>query len=188
MTKSVTLDGLEQLPSLMAGIEADIDQINYTSLLENELIRLSELHKSYFDSSSGPDGQAWAPNAPSTVKQKGHSVVLRGIQGQRQQNVKASRRRPGARFSRSREIAGFRLATSLTAKTTQSFGDAIREAIQEQPGMAYLTFGTDVPYSIYNQMGTERIPARPHIGINSTYLDGMVERAADYTIKRLAAA
>ncbi len=187
MTKSVTLDGIDQLPSLMAGIEADIDQINYAGLLENELMRLSDLHKGYFDSSTGPDGQPWAANAPSTIAQKGHSVVLRGIQGTRERNAKATKRRPSVRFSRSRGIAGFRLATSLTAKTTQSFGDAIREAIQEQPGVAYLTFGTEVPYSIYNQLGTSRIPARPHIGINSAYLDGMVERAADYTMRKLTA-
>lgn len=190
MTKTVVLDGIEELPKLMAGIQADIDKINYTDLLNNELTRLANLHKQYFDTSTGPDGKPWDANAPSTVRQKGHSVVLRGVRGSRPLNVKATRRKPSVGFSRSRGIAGFRLATSLTAQTTQSYGDAIREAIQEQPGVAHLVFGSGVPYAGDRRAGRPTAYApqgRPHIGINSTYLDGMVQRALDYTLKKLTA-
>lgn len=188
MTKTLILDGLEALPELMASIEEDIGLIDYGDLLRDELFLLSDEEKRYFDTSTGPDGAAWQANAPSTIKQKGHQMVLRGIPGQRPINQKATKRRPSVRFSAARNIARFRLATSLTAKTTQSFGDAIREAVQEQPGVAYLTFGTAVEYSIYNELGTNRIPARPHVGISEQYLHKMVERACDYSIEQLAKA
>lgn len=185
MTATMVLNGLEELPRLHAAVVADVDRIDFGGLLKSELMRMSDLHRGYFDTSTGPDGNAWSANAPRTIQQKGHAVVLRGIRSKRDRNAKATKRRPSVRFSRAQGIAGYRLATSLTAKTTQSFGDAIREAIQEQPGTAVLAFGTTVPYSIYNQYGTSRIPARPHLGINSQYLKGMVERAADYVIKQL---
>ena len=49
-----------------------------------------------------------------------------------------------------------------------------------------LKFGTDLPYSVFNDQGTDRIPARPHIGMDNKHLDGLVRRALDYTIKQLA--
>lgn len=158
MTKTMVLDGIEAFPQIMAAVVEDIDRGSDVELLNDELMRLSDRHKMYFDSSTGPDGAGWKENARSTIQQKKHSRILFGIPRN-----------------------GFRLSTSLTAKATQSFGDAIREAIQEQPGIAYLAFGTSVEYSQYNNN-------RPHVGIDSVYLDGMTERAADYRLKQLVAA
>ncbi len=185
MTQTIVLDGLDELPKITEGLRADIERIDYASLLGDELTRMALQHKQYFDSQAGPDGQPWAANAPSTIGQKGHTLILRGKLGTRPLNVKATRRRPAVGFSRARGIARFRLATSLTAQTTQTFGDAIREAIQESPAVAYLMFGTSVEYSVYNQFGTSRIPPRPHVGISSDYLQKMTERAADFTMQRL---
>lgn len=181
---TMILDSVEEIPELLANIQEDLEQVDFTGWLQGELALLADLHKSYFDSSTGPDGQPWSANAPSTVRQKGHAVILRGLKQQRQKNVKATKRRPAVKHSAAKGIGGFRLATSLTAKTTQSFGDAIREAVSEQAGGA-LTFGTDVPYAVYNDQGTNRIPARPHIGMPDKHLDAMVERVLDFTIKQL---
>lgn len=185
MTQTIVLDGIEELPELFASIQEDFGAIDYGQFLAAELDRMAVLHKSYFDSSRGPDGAAWKANAPRTVQQKGHAVVLRGIRGRKATNIKATKRRPGVKFARTRNIAGFRLATSLTAKSRQSFGDAIREAIATTNGGA-LKFGTAVAYSIYNDQGTDRIPARPHIGMSEKHLDQMTARAADYTLAELS--
>jgi hypothetical protein len=183
--KTVVLDKPEDLKLVYDGIAADFDAIEYEDILSNELNFLAELHKSFFDASTGPDGQPWAVNAPSTIRAKGHAVVLRGKKGTKPASVKATKRRPSVKFSRAKGIAGFRLATSLTAKTTQSFGDAVREAASTDGG-AMLKFGTTVEYSLYNDQGTDRIPARPHIGMTSKYLDEATNRVADYTLKALA--
>lgn len=38
---------------------------------------LQEMEQGFFASSSGPDGEAWAPLKPYTVKKKGHDIILR---------------------------------------------------------------------------------------------------------------
>lgn len=183
--QTVILDKPEDLALMYDGIADDFAAIEYEEALNSELMFLAELHKSFFDSSTGPDGNQWAANAPRTIKAKGHAVVLRGKKGTKATSTKATKRRPAVRFSRAKGVAGFRLATSLTAKTTQSFGDAIREAVGVDGG-AMLKFGTDVEYSLYNDQGTGRIPARPHIGMTPQFLDAATNRIADYTMKALA--
>lgn len=183
--ETIYIDSIDDLKEVYAGIAEDWNQIDYADWLGKELDLLSEVHKRYFDASAGPDGNAWAANAPRTVREKGHATVLRGVRGRADRNVRGTKNRPRVRFVRSRWIRGFRLSTSLTAKTRQTFGDAIREAIATDDG-GYLKFGTAVEYAGYNDQGTSRIPARPHIGINEQHLTGMTERAADYTLAQLA--
>jgi hypothetical protein len=185
--QTVVLDGLDELPELYASIAEDWEAIDYSDYLYRELDLMADLHKSYFDSSTGPDGAAWAPNAPRTIQQKGHSTILRGVRGRKEKNVKGTRGRPGVRFRRSRWIGGYRLSTSLTAKTRQTFGDAIREAIATDSG-GDLKFGTAVDYSPINDQGGGHIPARPHIGMTEQHLDKVTNRAADFALEQLAAA
>ena len=182
--QTVVLNSPKELQGLFDGIAEQAARVDWTDELKQELNLIADLEKSYFDSSKGPDGAPWQPNAPSTIRQKGHDVILRGVRGKRERDVKATRRRPAVRFRKTRNIAGFRLATSLTAKTTESFGDAIREAVGTSTGGS-LTFGTTVEYSVYNDQGTDRIPARPHIGLTEKYLDGATNRAADYLLGQL---
>jgi hypothetical protein len=179
------VDNQNELQGVFDGIGKQFEDIEYEQALQSELTFLAELHKSFFDASTGPDGQPWAANAPRTIQAKGHSVILRGRRGSRQKNIKATKRRPSVGFSRAKGIAGFRLATSLTAKTTQSHGDAIREAV-ETPNGAALRFGTSVEYAGYNQDGTSRAPARPHVGFTPEYIDNACNRLADFTVKELA--
>lgn len=185
--KTVVLDKPEDLQKVFDGMAADFEAIDFEEAMKAELGYLADLHKSYFDSSTGPDGQAWGANAPSTIEAKGHSVILRGRQGTRQQNIKATRRRPSVHFSRGKNIAGFRLATSLTTKTEQSFGDSIREAVRTDNG-AMLTFGSGVEYAGDERAGrpTNYAPqGRPHIGMTAKYLDEATGRVADFTMEQL---
>lgn len=179
------LNSFEELPAFFEGISNDFAEIDYTDYLVKELDFAADLHKKYFDSSTGPDGGAWQPNAPSTIRQKGHSTILRGVRGQVQKHIKSRKGRPGVFSPFTKNVRGYRLATSLTTKTRQTFGDAVREAIGTEGG-GVMSFGTTVPYAIYNDQGTERIPARPHIGLTEQHLDKMVNRAADFTLAELA--
>ena len=181
---TVILDNWQDFQELLDGVVEDFEKTDYIGFLGAELDRLADLHKAFFDSSSGPDGSPWKPNAPSTIKQKGHSTILRGVRSRKERDFKGTKGRPGVKFRRSRWLGGYRLSTSLTAKTRQSYGDAVREAVSEGNGGA-LTFGTTVPYATYNDQGTERIPARPHVGMNEQFLDAVVERLADYQLKQL---
>lgn len=188
MPKVVIMNSLDELPEFFANIYEDFGQIDYGVFLAGELDILADLHRDMFQNSQSPDGAPWKPNAPSTIRQKGHAIILRGKRNTTpSRNVKATKRRPAVRHNKSKGIRGFRLATSLTAKTKQSFGDAVREAIG-RPGGGDATFGTSVEYSIYNDQGTSRIPARPHIGMTEQQLDAIVGRALDYSLQQLAKA
>jgi len=48
-----------------------------------------------------------------------------------------------------------------------------------------LLFGTELPYSIFNQEGTSRIPARPHVGMNEQLVDAITEEIAEFTVEQL---
>lgn len=184
MTQTIELNSIDELQGLFDGITKQAESINWTKQLQAELSFIADLEKSYFDKSAGPDGAPWVSNAPRTIKQKGHSVVLRGKRGIGEASRKRTKHTPTVKVSRARNIAGFRLATSLTTKTTQSSGDSIREAVSAPRGGA-LKFGTTVPYSVFNDQGTDRIPARPHIGLNDQYLNQATNRIVDYALQQL---
>jgi hypothetical protein len=185
MTQTVTLTDPNQLTGFFAGIADDFARIDCEPYLFSELDYIADQEQSYFAASAGPDGSPWKANAPRTIKQKGHSIILRGKRGERPNNIKPTKRRPGVSFSRQQNTSQFRLARSLTLKSHQSFDDAIREAVATDSG-GKLRFGTFVPYSIFNDQGTERIPARPHIGFTDKYLDQATNRVLDFTIQQLA--
>ena len=180
MTQTITLDSLDELQDLYDGIAEDFADIDYTDWMGRELELMADLHKGFFNASTGPDGAPWKPNAPATIAYKGHSTILRGVRGRKERNYKGTKLRPKVTFSRARWIGGYRLSTSLTAKTRQTFGDAIREGIQTDTG-GWMTFGTSVEYSVFNE-------DRPHVGLSEQHLDKMTNRVADFALERLAAA
>lgn len=161
MTKTLYLDGFEEVQDLLDGVSDDFHDIDYTNELVAELDLLAELHSTFFQSETGPDEAAWPANARSTIKRKGHSRILRGIPSN-----------------------NYRLSRSLREKGSQSSGDAVREAIQTDTG-GYLSFGTAVEYSAAHDRARGNIPARRHVGMNGEHLDGITERVTDYTIKQL---
>jgi hypothetical protein len=156
MPTTYHLTDFSQLQDVYDAISEDFDSVDYADWLNDELVRMADLHKTFFASQTDPGGAAWKPNAPATIKAKGHKRILRG-----------------------HPKNNYRLSRSLTQKSRTSTGDAIREGINEQDGRAMLRFGTDVPYSVYNEN-------RRHVGINEQHLQGMVERVADHVVQQLA--
>lgn len=180
MTATIHVNGLEHLQDLYDGVAEDFTDIEYQPFMESELDPLADWERGLFDRSQSPDGSPWAPNKPSTIAAKGHSQILRGV---RSGVRKSQRGSPGSKTAR--RFLQFRLSNSLTLKSHNSTGDAIREAVELSDGAA-LTFGTAVEYSNFHDTGTSRFPARQHVGINEGYLDKMTEREADFTLKQLA--
>lgn len=158
---TLTVDSFEELQEVYDSVAEDFNQLDYTDWMVKELDNLARWENDLFVNAVGPDGGAWPPLAASTIRRKGHAAILVDT---------------GALFR------------SLTARgLRQSTGDAVREAIQTETG-GHLSFGTSVPYSVYHDRASGSRPARRHVGINESYLDGMVNRVADYTIEKLTEA
>lgn len=161
--RTYTLNSFDQLQDVYDAVAEDLNTTDYADWMVDELIRMAAFHRGLFQKSQSPTGEQWARNAPSTIRRKGHSRILRGHPDNK-----------------------YRLSRSLTERSTRSTGDAIREMIQEQDGRAYLAFGTAVEYSARHDQTRGRVPARRHVGINEQHLDGMVNRLADHIVNELA--
>lgn len=48
-----------------------------------------------------------------------------------------------------------------------------------------LLFGTSVPYSIFNQTGSSREPARPHVSVNEAFADELAAEVGDFVVDQL---
>lgn len=46
-----------------------------------------------------------------------------------------------------------------------------------------LLFGTDIPYAIFHDQGTSRMPARPPVGMSEETLDKLCNKIADATVE-----
>ncbi|MFN3595274.1 MAG: phage virion morphogenesis protein [Thiobacillaceae bacterium] len=135
---------------------------------------LTERAKQRFATSTGPDGKAWAPNAPSTIaaylSSYGGSFKKRG--GLTKQGA--------ARAARKKPLIGESRALSTT--------------IHYQAGRESVTIGSPMVYAAIHQFGGQAgrgkrvtIPARPFLPVTAagTWL-GEADRAAVLDILREA--
>jgi phage gpG-like protein len=162
MPTTYHLDSHSDLQEVYDDLSEDIAATDYQDWMASELVRMADLHRTFFQNQTSPNGTAWPKNALSTIRRKGHSRILRGI-----------------------PTNNFRLSRSLTERVTSTTGDAIRNAIQTD-NAAYMSFGTSVEYSEIHDRGTSRIPIRQHVGLNDEHINGMVDRLADEITKQLA--
>jgi phage gpG-like protein len=65
-----------------------------------------------------------------------------------------------------------------SALTQQDHPDAIADI---QPDR--LTFGTRIPYALYHQLGTQRMPARPPIKLSKTLQTELLATLRNYLIQ-----
>ena len=147
-----------EVDAILENLGNDFRTMRWAAFMRQEQRNLENIHRRYFDSFVGPDGQSWKANAPLTIKRKGHDRRLHG-----------------------KPANGFRLRQSLTLPHSE-FG--IRYEIDEWPN-ARIVFGTDAPYHGYNQEGTRRIPARKHLGITRAYFYQLSRRANQYALKKI---
>lgn len=146
--------GIDDLQGVLDDVAKQFGDIDYQPVLVSALKDMESLHESYFASGAGPAG-TWPPNAPSTVRRKGHATVL---------------------------VEKGKLRASLNSPGGDAVRDVFKEGADNQHG---LVFGTSVEHSIFNQEGTPTAPARPHVGLTEQALDRIAENVADYTVERL---
>ena len=123
-----------------------ISTADYSPAFERIATEYEKFHQKLFENETAPDGTGWAPLAASTIKAKGHDVILHETG---------------------------RLGTSLFSRTADSIRDI---------DPTFLTFGEDVPYSAFLDVGTRRMPARPHVGLNEDMVDKTAEIIAESTV------
>lgn len=62
----------------------------------------------------------------------------------------------------------------------------VREIVNE-PGNAGVSVGTDAPYSVYHDKGSQRLPKRQHVGVTTDFVHWAAEQAADNAIELMKA-
>ncbi len=138
-------------PQYLGGVFVEIEQAlknaDYSGVMTDAIEPLEAGEKTAFDGRKTPGGTPWAPNAPSTIKRKGHGIQL---------------------------FETGRLGSSLFGRTSDSIRDVYPHG---------LTFGTGVPYSIFNQEGTRRIPQREHVGMGEVTCQKIVDLVADQAVE-----
>lgn len=163
MTRYV--DGFEGLADLFNEMEDQLFDHDFTPAMTAEIGQLQEVHRRHFENQADPGGTPWAPLSPATVAMKG--------------------RRSGHQAAHETILVDTgRLFESLVVGPAVSDSDRIRDVGRLDDG-AYLTFGTDVPYSIFHDTGTRRMPARVHVGMSSEDVDAMTGRLADAAVVAL---
>lgn len=149
MTKTV-VDGVEGLQGLFDEIVEQIRQMDYEPVMVAGTEIIADLEKQFFDAGVDPNGNRWAPNAESTIKKKGHGIVL---------------------FE--------------TGALEKSLVDTSDEHNIHETSHRGLLFGTDIEYSLFNQEGTERIPARPHVGVTEDFCNVFADEIGDFIVEQL---
>lgn len=144
-----TID-IDQLESLFEGIGQQVADMDFFPVMHASLQLIADGERAAFDAGHGPNGETWAPNAESTIKRKGHGIVLFET---------------GALEKSLVELDG-----------PGNINDA---------GSRELIFGTSNPHSLFNEFGTSRIPARPHVGISDQLVDAIAEELVDYAISQI---
>lgn len=77
--ESTVLEGPDyetQLAEWFDELWQDFEDIELTPPLEQIMGGLEDLHHSYFNTESGPDGEGWAVLSPETIARKGHDTIL----------------------------------------------------------------------------------------------------------------
>lgn len=140
-----------QIPSLFSDLSRSVSELDFDPIMIATLELLAEGEEQAFNAGANPStGEAWVPNAESTIKRKGHGIVL---------------------------FEAGALEESL-------IGVGNEGNIHETSHRGLL-FGTDIPYSLFNQEGTSRIPARPHVGMNPKLIDFVAEEVLESAIEQL---
>lgn len=146
----------DDLNQLYKSVENDFKAIRWESWMQTQFRRMEELHAGYFYGQQGPDGKQWAPNKPSTIKKKGHGIVL---------------------------VDKYRLLPSMTRPFAD---EAVRMTIDEWPKATMIFGNTLPYSVINNNGNPARnIPARVHIGLTLPFFDKMTESAVEFAREKI---
>jgi phage gpG-like protein len=140
-----TVDGIEGLAELLEAMAETIENGSYEHRMDELVPLIQDCEAKAFHEGREPGRTPWAPLAPSTIARKG---ARSGIIGPHSTIL----------------VDTGRLFESLT------IDDGTSDTVWIT-GDNFLTFGTSVPYSIFHETGTSRMPARPAVGVNDETVD-----------------
>lgn len=145
------------LDEALDGVADDFRNVNWLPFGDQELGVLQDKLKANFERTVSPDIQPWAKLAPGSAARR-----------------KVNKQNPGQIL----------VDTGALKRSVTEDGAGIRAVVSE-PGQGGYSLGTDIPYSVYHDKGTSRMPARRHLGTNAHDLEAVVGRALDYVIAEL---
>ncbi len=124
-------------------------------VLDRAIKDLEKLHKGYFEADVGPDGNAWAPLAQSTIDRKGHGEILEDT------------------------------LDMMRAVTESSALGAVRDVFDEgvEAGLAFGIDDSAVPYWKFHDLPGGRISRRRFIGMTEKVVEEIAERLLTNQIK-----
>lgn len=156
-TTPLRIDHLqEDMDRLFKSVVDDFQAIRWEDWMQKQFRRMEELHAGYFYGQQGPDGAGWAPNAPSTIRRKGHGVVL---------------------------VDKYKLLPSMTRPFAD---EAVRMTIDEWPKATMIFGNTLPYSVINNNGNPARnLPARKHIGLTLPFFDKMAESAVEFAREKI---
>ena len=144
----------DELQSVFDGIADQYKAIDYGDTIKGFVSDLQQQHSKQFQSGTDSDGNSWAPLKESTIKRKGHGVIL---------------------------IETEQLMNSLTQGGAK--GSITEFGGRNGSVVGSLMFGTDDRTAGFHQSGTSRMPARPPVGVSEETLTKMTNDIADATVE-----
>ncbi|QDV78084.1 phage virion morphogenesis protein [Botrimarina mediterranea] len=70
------IDDQAELDQFFADLADEFYGTRMRELMESEVAEVEEVERNSFANQTAPNGQAWAPLKPATIKRKGHSRIL----------------------------------------------------------------------------------------------------------------
>jgi phage gpG-like protein len=148
-----------ELDALFGHMANEVQDGSYESRMDELVPLIQACEQRSFLAEQTPGGEAWTPLAESTIAHKGKRSGLIGAHS-------------------TILIDTGRLFESLTLE------DGTSDTIWIT-GDKFLTFGTSVPYAIFHETGTSRMPARPAVGINDATADQIADAIGGFVVDKL---
>lgn len=154
-----TLSSADDFPDyLIENIIDKVERMDFKPALEEITGVMAEQQEQNFLTESTATRDKWAELSPATVSRKGHDIIL-------------------FETGRLKESVRSRLGTSDSIRDIQSGGNG---------GPHFVVFGTTVPYGIFHQLGTSRMPKREFLGLNENNVDRMADVVARHITRELS--
>lgn len=158
------------IESFVVRVQDNVDSMGFTKPLTVVADDMRKAHEGYFSAQADPNGVAWAPLAPSTIKAR-------------------FSRDMGGRTAEAR-AAGFSPDATILIDTGAMKSSVVFQGNAdhvERIGPVLLEMGTKDEKAAIHQFGTGKIPARPFVGFSTDSITTAANRVADAAIEQLLA-
>ena len=162
------MSGTMEPDAFIAQMQSNLSSMVFTAPLTVIADDLRKTHQGYFDTQTAPNGVAWAPLAPATIKRR----FSRDMGGNPRGGISAG-------FTPDETIL---IDTGAMKSSTVFKGN--RDHV-ETIGPALLEWGTKDEKAAIHQFGAGKIPARPFVGWNEPAINSATEHIADAAVTQL---